>query len=131
MIPKQRKRHGYTWMVLAVLLPVGFLLAWAAIPSGKTEIPGGEVEGISVNQANDGDKQILNINISKPLASPGFLVLLGNENSNDPDSSTLIGQIYGAGDYTFSLPNLDSAVEPIQILIYNPFNQKVTHRFTL
>ena len=131
MILAQRKRHLYTWVVLGLLLPLGFGLSWQVIPQDKIEIPAKHMEFISVEYSHHGGDAILEIQIRKPLAAPGLLVLLGKKSNSHPESAILIGQINGMGLYKFQLPDFEPASKPSYLLIYNPYSKMVTYQFPL
>ena len=127
MILTQRKRHRYIWILLAILLPLGYLLSWRTIPTNKIRVNTSIPEEISV--ALTGGE--LEITVEKPLATPGLLVLIGEDVMSNPEAATMVGQLHGEGIYKFQLPESGSNSNPSQVWVYNPFSKTIVGKFSL
>ncbi len=130
MILTQRKRHLYLWGVFAMILPVLFVLAILVIPQEKIESPqASSPEKITINYSHTPQGSLLEVNILQPLSVPGCLVLLSDDKTRNPETAVTVGEVSGMGSYQFQLPTLEST--PGYVLIFNPFNQVVTHQFPI
>lgn len=142
MIHKLRNRHFYTWVVLAVLLPVGFILAWRAIPqplfgeiithrrpSQAQMVELSEDELVKVNVLGNAENPGLEIILKRPLTVPGASIYLAPDASEDINVAQLLGQLDSKNTYYFG-----TGVEIKEgqlLLFYDPINKEVFHKIPL
>ena len=118
-----RNIHRYSWFLLAVLLPVGWLAAIRAIPDAVYQNPirASQPEPLPIvtQSKQSGDflfnlrqdslarRNQIEIIISKPLENPNTTVLVGLGDPATVRTETLLGLIGNRGVWRFEL---DSAV---------------------
>jgi hypothetical protein len=128
MILLHRKRHLYTWVVLAVLLPVLFYLAWYSIPESYIKVPGENLNEIYVNYNYQAPTSILELEIQSSKSSAGDLILVGENDNSRFDECMILGQIDGSGTYRFQV---SKNLHEKYLLFYNPFNKSITQSIKL
>lgn len=118
-----RKIHRYSWFLLAVLLPIGWLASVWAIPDTVYQNPirASQPEPLPLltQSRQSGDflfnlrqdslvqRSQIEIIISKPLENPNTTVLIGLGDPATSHAETLLGLIGNRGVWRFEL---DSAV---------------------
>ena len=149
MIKPLRKRHLQIWVVLALLLPVGIISAWLAIPRPATDqlrqpapvaalpvvLKTGESGGYTVRlRSNPGDSslQLEWIN-GTALTAPSAIIYESHGDGAGPDPTTdadIIGRIEGRGTYRFAV----KAAPPggrRQFLLYDIIHHRLIGRVNL
>lgn len=131
MIRSLRKTHLTIWIMLAFLLPIGFVGAYMVIPQATpfvdhSNLVSGEAQFTlkRIDRAN-GDAQ-LEITIIRPLTTPSTLVYLASQSSTDIKTATLIGSLGPRGKYKLNLPS-PLPVEPV-VLFYDAINKNIYHQ---
>ena len=142
MIKTLRKRHLQIWILWAVLLPVGIIVAWMAVPKKVTQelLEDENIEILTVVLGADAEKgkYYSHLRTNKDGSKyqlhwsvyNGFNYGSKNRYSNSPlliyrvmnSEHELIGRIGGNRHYVFNLPN-DSS-DTYNFIIYDPFNKK-------
>lgn len=127
MIKKLRKRHLQIWLLSAILLPAGIIVAWMAVPKKVTQdldwainsIPQLPGQTLSVNTTIDsvenqnykinirGDSSeallLLEIEAKEDIVTPSLLLYqVIDSTTNDIDKQELIGRIQGDRPHYFS-----------------------------
>ena len=122
MIKQLRKRHLQTWTLLTLLLPIGILSAWLAIPKYQTNdllqpVSTNALTVIlgSVNKENysarlrtnneRSAKQLEWVNKSSLTAPSALIYRLNNPPYKNISENDLIGRIDVKGTYHFALKN--------------------------
>lgn len=143
----QRKRHLYTWAILAILLPIGFVMAlWArptmSISKEKKEfqppaMPNivrstGE-ESIVVNlrsSATNLPPTQLEIQLKQQLGAPALGVYLTNSSGiKDVKGLPLVGQVSSQGIYRFELtPELANMST---LVLFDPLHKSIYQTISL
>ena len=137
MIRSLRKRHLYTWVFMAVLLPIGFFMAYTVIPPAvfedKPVIRGAnevfdqllkkiesEQPSMTVSLRTNGLIQQLEIDLQESIASPAPFVYVGEVPSVDVSQARVAGPLGGKGVQYFALDSL-----PVKsILIYDQIKKE-------
>src|SRR5258706_5387203 len=118
MMKPLRKRHLLIWMLLAVLLPAGIIIAWLSVPKQLPQTllqPGATAPlpviikttvkdnyTVSIRSNGDGSKLQLEWINKAVLQYPTAAIYAGNEIKNIRDSK-LIGRIEARGAWYFPL----------------------------
>ena len=135
MIIQLRRRHYYSWLVLAVLLPILVLWAYFNIPENAESnfkrqgiLPFEKV--LKSKKTDDLEAKIrvnanrnfqLELTISNPIEGAANQVFVSN--SSQKVSKILLGSIESTGVYRFLLPD-SLAKSPVFITIFDAFKQK-------
>ncbi|MEI6411961.1 MAG: hypothetical protein WCR52_21395 [Bacteroidota bacterium] len=122
MTLKLRKIHRYSWFLLAVLLPLGWLAAIRAIPDAVYQNPvrASQPEPLPIvtQSKQSGDflfnlrqdslarRNQIEIIISKPLENPNTTVLVGLDDPATVHTETLLGLIGNRGVWRFELDSV-------------------------
>jgi hypothetical protein len=99
MIKPLRHYHFVTWHILAVALPLTFILALIQRPTQPHIVP--ETEGrftLKIQDQTD-STATLTILVGKPLTIPSSLVYLSSSSGE-----ILLGKLESQGSYTFIIP---------------------------
>lgn len=148
MIHSLRKRHRYTWIGLAFLLPIGFVLAFISIPEKIVDSNGldfGQAEAlVDVVKSKDGntfnvklrtgaDKgmQQIEVEVVQPLKSAAASVYLHSQALDQPNGGQLIGQLGPKGVYRFDLDTLQSKFSTVHLLIYDHIKGQAIEQISL
>lgn len=138
MIKSLRKRHLQVWYALMVLLPVGILFAWLAIPhqhpvkllqaSNTNVLPviekTVELPGYTIHLRADelrSSRQLEWIN-KLVLKVPSAVIYQVSDTAFDISTSKLLGRIETSGTYLFPL---DSAAVAPRLVLYDFIHQQV------
>lgn len=122
MIKQLRKRHLQIWLVLALILPIGIVVAWTFIPVQPTHhllqpqqptilpklIQSIQKGNYTINircTGNDSAYQVEFIN-RIPLTAPSLLIYSIREGAKTIDEHQLLGRIESRGHYYFPLPEV-------------------------
>jgi len=142
MIKILRKRHLQIWILWAVLLPIGILVAWRAVPKKITEqlLQPEQVEILPIyieTQARKGEYfSTLNTNRERSKYQLQWQIYRESEYSSSniyrskslliyyvsKSNYELLGRIGGKQAYYFNLP-IDSS-DSYSFIIYDPFRKK-------
>lgn len=142
MIVSLRKRHLLIWGILTVILPLGFILAIANLPSEVASsnfsdntaaalpelISSRDLGGLSValRQGADNQKQI-ELEIKRPIARPALYLAVNDRAMNDPDEGTTIGRLGNKGLQRFLLDQTAASWPKLYLLIYDGIKNEVIH----
>lgn len=147
MIKTLRKRHLQIWILWAMLLPVGIIVAWKAVQRNVTheilETEQAAVLPVSVdddirkgkyfwvlktNQEKTTYQFVWGISrtysFSNPYVRSTYLIYCDTDSGRE-----LIGRTGGIETYYYNLPNVSS--NTYSITIYDPFKEKTIHSFTI
>ena len=148
MIRPLRKRHLLTWILLAILLPIGFIAAFWTIPKEQSisqELQFGAPEAFStLLQANETDdlkvqlrenpanqlKQV-EIEVKQPLGRTSALVYLANSNIQKTEEGQLLNQLGSVGMYRIELDSALSAQTTFHFLFYDKIKEEVFDKIQL
>ena len=148
MIHALRKRHRYTWVGLAILLPLGFILAFISIPDKQIEsinleigqvvaLPdvvkskAGTNVNITIRKAPDKSEQQLEIVVMHPLKSPAASVYLSAQPFDQAAGGQLIGQLGPKGVYRFNLDSVQSQYSNFYLLVYDHIKAQTIEQLNL
>ncbi len=142
MIYQLRNRHFRTWIILAVLLPLGFVAALLAIPKDKFgEIIShqrpqnasveklSEDDLVSISILKGADNPGVEITLKQALRVPGASIFLATDDSDDINLAQMLGQIDSRNTYYFSTNG--EVVHGQYLLFYDPINRTVFHKIAL
>lgn len=130
MIRSQRKRHLYTWLLLAVLLPVGMVAAYSSLPAltepleqnspeRGQELAAGSADGFRVSLRQMEDTRWLNVQVEKPIQSPAANVYIQGD---APGKGMLLGKLQAVGTYTFAVPDSEQELA-LNLEVYDGIKQ--------
>ena len=131
MIRSLRKRHLNAWIILALVLPLGFIWAYLVIPHNLPDpleavVSTGEL--FSIKKATNGTDQ-LEITIQQPLTTPSTLVYLAGKSTPDIKTALLIGSLGPRGKYVFNLPS-QLPQDPV-VLFYDAISKNIYHQVAI
>lgn len=136
MILKLRKRHRYTWTILAVLLPLGFVLALASRPGPvlpdeelideaapyeeREAIAAAAAEGwnVDIYRSPDG-RAWLEAEFREAPQRPVSTLCLAPRAGAGPDEAAIIGPVGPRGIYLYPLDSLTASWEEFYIFFYD------------
>lgn len=136
MIRSLRKRHFYMWSVLAVLLPIGFVVALMVQKAPK------EVENLSFKEEGKllgqmylqwgpvqrrmlaDSTQELQFRIVEPVKAAGLVVYIAESEMNEPADGQLLARLDTRAAYDIRLDKSWAGKE-IYLLFYDPVKQEV------
>lgn len=147
MIKPLRKRHLQIWSLLAVLLPLGIISAWLAIPGTAYDKLMQPTAGhalpvivksykktdftINIRTNMDHSSWQLEWTNNSALTTPSALIYQKqNDVADSIKDSDLIGRIDARGTYYFSLKNTDKA-EGFHFIIYDIIHHRVIEKINL
>lgn len=119
MITSLRKRHRYTWVILSVLLLLGFGAAWwltqdkavypdvdteALVPAYPNVLKSVEQQHIKLNlRADDQDKLQIEIHIKEPVPLPAPVLYLNQTGEASPDNNQALAGVGAVGLHRFPI----------------------------
>ena len=116
MIKPLRHHHFVIWRILAVALPLTFILALIQRPTSPHIVPESE-DGFALKIQNQTDSTAtLTILVGKPLNSPSCLVYLSSSSGE-----ILLGKLDSQGPYTFAVP---ASKEQRTVRLYDAIHQR-------
>ena len=143
MIKPLRKRHRQIWMAWAILLPVGILFAWLAVPNqpavrllqNTTEtllpdiVQSGSFPDYSIKLRSNENRNSWQLEWfnKKVLMVPSAVIYQANEKTGPftPARAKLIGRIEAQGSYRFPI-TIDSAInKPLDLVLYDFIHNKI------
>ena len=143
-----RKRHLQVWIAWAVLMPVGIVFAWLAIPNSQpVKLLQSPAIGLLPVIKSTSDKKDYTINLrtnnentqwqlewknKRPLTVPSAVVYNASSNpskggaleSFKPEDAELIGRIEARGDYVFQLKYDSAEYKELKLVLYDFIHQK-------
>jgi hypothetical protein len=143
MIKGLRNRHRQIWMLWAILLPAGIVLAWLAIPDqqaikllqGPTVSPlpeivqYGSLPDYSINLRSNRTRSEWQLEWfnKKVLQVPSAVIyqLSEKNGSFNPVNAKLLGRIEAQGGYWFPV-SMDSSInKPFNLVLYDFIHNKI------
>ena len=150
MIRTLRKRHLYTWLILAVLLPVGFFAAYSVIPKVEpvdqrvqyfdqkvigpiiAEADGNnDAIGISIRSTKDKKLKQLEVEVRTPIASPSAFIYVSNRKTESIEEAQIVGALGTKGRHFITLDATISAQSIQTILIYDKIKNELIYKADL
>ena len=142
MIIQLRRRHYYTWLILAFLLPVLVFLAYFNIPENaesnfkrqgilafSTVLKSQTTEQLIVKiRSNEVQKYQLEVTILQPIAGAANQIFVSNSNSQT--AKILLGSIESIGVYRFVLPK-SLTKSPVFISVFDAIKHKEILKLTI
>jgi hypothetical protein len=135
MIRPLRKRHRQIWIAWAVLLPVGIVFAWLAIPNqqpvklleSESEILLPEVirtadkkdYGITIRSNKERTAWQLEWKSKTVLTVPSAVIYRIIDSNTDITKEQLIGRIEARRNFVFTLPTDSSGYRQLQLVLYD------------
>ncbi len=142
MIKALRKRHLQVWLVLALLLPIGIISAWLAVPAAlysklfqpeQSEALPVVIKTITnnnrtINLRTDANHQSYQLEWANDasLTAPSSLIYQTTGNDDIKDA-TIVGRIDPRGTYHFALKN-DTANKGFHFVVYDIIHHKVIEK---
>ena len=140
MIKSLRKRHLQIWLTLAVLLPVGIVSAWLAVPQPVKEhllqpasaqalpimLKTTEKPNYTVNLRSSADTSSLQLEWINKSAStaPSAIIYKIPEQNSKIEQAEIIGRIDSRGIYHFPLKK-DRAGESMHFVLYDIIHHRI------
>ena len=138
-----RRRHYYTWLLLAVLLPLGVWWAYTHLPQTPTSdfsrqvalpyptlLKTQQTDQLKVAlRADSAQNQQLELVILKPLIGAANQVYVSNSAQNP--RQILMGSVANTGLYRFALPQSVAHSSVLIVSIYDVFKQKEIEKVTI
>lgn len=141
-----RKRHLYTWIVIAILLPVGMFVAFQAIPTTTISnqqlvFSQSAIEKVAPIQSSDccdfalingglGQKK-LQIEVKKAIEYPSVLVYQTAKLDDPIEQGTLLGQLTTQNLYQFDLAPNTSGQYNFAIQLYDGIKKSIIQKVEL
>jgi hypothetical protein len=136
MTPQLRRLHRYTWYVLAVALPLGWIAAIRAIPPPVWQTPvrpappaawpvvvASRTAGpylINLRAPQRGPARQVEITITRPQTSAGTLVYLAR-----PGEEALLGALQTRGVYRFALDSAAASQGAFGLRFVDPIKKQL------
>jgi hypothetical protein len=145
MIKPLRKKHVQIWFYLAILIPLGIVSAWLAVPKAVTDRilhPGPSYElpvliktiskdnySVSLRRQEDWSAVQLEWNNHLALTAPSAIIYQTHpeKGTDSLEGAGLIGRIDSRGTYYFPLKN-DSVNIHFHFMLYDIIHHKVIDR---
>lgn len=148
MIRSLRKRHLLTWALLAILLPIGFITAFWAIPQEQsiaqelqfdvpeafsTLLQSNETENLKVQLRESPSNRLkqVEIEVKQPLGRTSALVYLADSNIQTAEEGQLLNQLGAVGVYRITLDSTLSAQTAFHFLFYDKIKGEVFDKIQL
>lgn len=143
MIIQLRRRHYYTWLSIAVLLPIGFVWAYLNIPEPSSDgfhqmaaaaypklVKSQEKTAFKANlrQNTEGGYQV-ELTVLKPLIGAANQLYVST--TADKPLQIVLGAVGNRGTYYFSLPNNIMSASDLTLTVYDVIKQKQTEQIIL
>jgi hypothetical protein len=144
MIKALRKRHRQIWALWAVLLPVGIVMAWLAIPnqpsikllqsSNAAPLPvlvktiDGLDYAVSIRTNEDSTKWQLEWCNKTVLTIPSAVIykdVITDNKSFKPEQAELVGRIEATGKYIFPLRVDSTGIQNIHLVLFDFIHEKI------
>ncbi|MEM7101865.1 MAG: hypothetical protein AAF502_01965 [Bacteroidota bacterium] len=135
MIRSLQSTHRVIWLILAIALPVGFVLALMSKPVIPLDEPvlrssndafSQVLKNASTNEfdvnlrgGDDGVPKQLEVIIKKPLTSPSVVVYANFDGNPDIEKDVLIGNLGPQGTYRFLFEAPEGKTDGIGIYFYD------------
>jgi hypothetical protein len=123
MIRPLRKYHIVVWHVLALLLPLGFIMAIAFRPPVPVDTLSPDETFVTYLEAGSDSTSILTVVVTRPLTVPSCLVYNQVDGRN-----VLLGAIHGQGTYPFVLTRPYSS---LTVKLYDAIGQDTIATITI
>jgi hypothetical protein len=143
MIIQLRRRHYYTWLILAILLPFGLLWAYFYIPESKNDtfsrnnvaafltiISSKQTDDLKVNlRENPEGKLQIEVIILQPLIGAANQLFVSN--SAEKSNHILLGSLGSKGIYRFPMPENYVKKSKIYLEIFDVIKKKGVEKIVL
>ena len=102
MIRPLRKYHFTIWSILAVLLPLVYIVAILVRPPGQSTVKYGDDTFSATIESKTDSTSIVTVNVLRPLKTPSCVAILST-----PSRETVLGTFDRPGVYNFVVPKVD------------------------
>lgn len=135
MIKPLRKKHVQVWLCLALLLPVGIVLAWLYIPNQPVikllikqetnllpnihQVINAKCYTALLRSNKEQNSWQLEWKNNAALTTPSAVIYKIISKDSIITSNELIGRIEATGDYIFTLKNDTSSIKEIHFKVYD------------
>lgn len=135
MIHSLRRYHFLTWILIALILPVLFLLAWNEIPEASNQIGTNRLNTslskntdplVEVSEQREGTNHYLVLKLTRSLEKPSIVAYIGSSSTALVGESMLLGRVEGSGTYKFQTSE-ESISEGSHLLFYDPINKEIIY----
>ena len=143
MVPELRKRHKWMWLILTILLPMGFITAYSLIPQSQEvineqlpaskPIPLSKIASIQNTpqfdvslreDANLGMKQV-EVIVKERLNRPSTHLYLSDKSSREINDAQFLGVLGAQGAYRFNLNPAATYPNAFVVLFYDKIEGKI------
>lgn len=142
MTPSLRSIHRRIWYALALLLPLGFIIAVISIPGAVADpgFSGHQPEAFPVvarsggtdkypvalrKAENQGNQFQVELTVTEPLTVPSALVYFSIRPEGGPEDGLLLGSLGSTGTHRFNLNLPETMPKALYLYLYDPVNQEV------
>ena len=102
MIRPLRKYHFAIWSILAVLLPMVFIVAILVRPPGQSAPTYGDDTFSAKIESKTDSSSIITVNVLSPLKTPSCVAILSTHSRE-----TVLGTLNRSGVYNFIVPKVE------------------------
>jgi hypothetical protein len=143
MIIQLRRRHYYTWLFLAIILPLGLLWAYFNIPESKNEtfsrnipvafstiISSKQTDDLKVNLRENAEGKLqIEVIILQPLIGAANQLFLSN--TSEKSQQVLLGSLASKGIYRFQMPDNYVKKSKIYLRIFDVIKKKEVEKIEI
>ncbi|MFK7903758.1 MAG: hypothetical protein AB8B69_01470 [Chitinophagales bacterium] len=149
MVPQLRRRHKWMWLILTILLPMGFITAYSLMPPTQETIaqplpdskPAPLSKIISIRQTPQFDVKLREDNIlglkqievvlNKALKRPSTHLYVSDKSSKEIADAQFLGLLGSKGDYRFNLNPAITYQNAFVLLFYDKIAGEVYEEIQL
>jgi len=139
MIVKLRKRHLYTWVVIALALPLGIILAFTNVhevekdelatsvaePLGEV-VSNGQGEHVLINLRKKANQYQIEAVVLKPIQAANTMLQIAQGGN-----IITLGRLASTGVYRFSIPQNVSIGNELELTIYDQIKKTEIEKITV
>lgn len=147
MIYSLRKRHSWMWLVLGILLPIGFVAAVMVVPEMVVETEFKIKQPVlysTISSTHEEEEFVVYLRkddnlpgrqvevvVKEAFKVPNVLVYFSHQATETVQNSGVLGKIGGIGSHRFNLGNIADQNEQVYLLFYDKLNDQVFKKITI
>lgn len=143
MVPELRKRHRWMWLILTILLPMGFITAYSLIPQIPEPIsknlpalkpsPLSKIQSIhqipqfdvSLREDNNMGLKQIEVVVKTPSNRPSTHLYLSDKSSKGIERAQFLGVLGSKGIYRFNLNPAMTYQNALVVLFYDKIADEI------
>ncbi len=143
MVPELRKRHKWMWLVLTILLPLGFITAYSLIPESQElrnkQLPATKpiplTKIVSIRQTPQFDVSLrednglglkqIEVTLKETLTRPSTHLYLSDKSSTGIENAQFLGVVTTRGSYRFNLNPSMTYQSAFVVIFYDKIAEQV------